>query len=214
MKSRRIQSSSHKNTGHSDSTQGNIMRPNKLRIPEELNDLVGLVGGALRDEYEAGAAGADDALHLGGEARGEERLVEARGEGEVEGGVEEGEVVGVGAGDERRRVEDLDGGDVVDAEGGEGVGLVAGAGGDAEDAGVVAEEGEVTEEEGEGVDLGRPEARGAEAEGALVGGDVEARGEVAGGAGEAEVAVGDARVGRAEEEEEECERSHCDRCAR
>lgn len=54
------------------------------------------------------------------------------------------------------------------------------------------------------MDLDLPEARGMEAEVALLSGDVEARGEVAGGLGEVEVrlgqrAAGDAGVGRAEE---------------
>jgi len=127
--------------------------------------------------------------------------------------------VRISAADERGRFEDLDAGDFVDAEAVERVDLVAGAGGDAEDVGVVAEEGEVAEEDGEGVDLGLPEARGAEAEVALLGGDVEARGEVAGGLGEAEVRLkrrvgGDAGVGRAEEEEEEREGGYCNRGAR
>ena len=132
----------------------------------------------------------------------------------------------IGAADERRGLEDLDSGDIVDPEAAERGDLVAGAGGDAEDAGVVVvvggsggeEEGEevVAEEEGEGEDLGGPEARGLNAQGALLGGDVGARGgEVARGFGEAEVrlpgrVVGDTRVGRAEEEEEEREGGYCD----
>jgi len=96
---------------------------------------------------------------------------------------------------------------------------MASAGGDAEDVGVVAEEGEVAEEDGEGVDLGLPEARVAEAKVALIGGNVDARGEVAGGLGEAEVrlarrVVGYAGVGRVEEEEEEREGGYCNRGAR
>lgn len=120
-----------------------------------------LVGPTLRDEDEADAAGPDDALHLGGEAGREECLVEAGGEGEVEGVVEEGEVVWIGACDEGRGVDELDAGDVFDAEVGEGGDLVAGAGGEAEDPGVVGEEGEVADgekEEGEGVDLAVPVA--------------------------------------------------------
>ena len=72
----------------------------------------------------------------------------------------------IGAADERRGLEDLDAGDVVDAEEAERGDLLAGASGDAEDAGVVegggAEEEVVAEEEGEGEDLGGPEARGGE----------------------------------------------------
>lgn len=110
---------------------------------------------------------------------------------------------------ERRRLNDLDAGDVINAEAVERGDLVAGAGGDAEDLGVVAEEMEVAEEEGERVDFGCPEARGAEAKGFLIGRDVGARGEVARGFGETEVGfawriVRDTRVGGAEEEEEEC----------
>nr|CAD1837748.1 unnamed protein product [Ananas comosus var. bracteatus] len=41
------------------------------------------------------------ALHLGGKPHGEERVGEAKGEGEVEDAVEEGGIVGVGAADER-----------------------------------------------------------------------------------------------------------------
>ena len=86
----------------------------------------------------------------------------------------------IGAADERRGLEDLDAGDVVDAEAAERGDLVAGASGDAEDAGVVegggAEEEVVAEEEGEGEDLGGPEARGLNAQGAVLGGDVGARG--------------------------------------
>lgn len=125
----------------------------------------------------------------------------------------------IGAADERRRLEDLDAGDLVDAEAVERFDFMASAGGDAEDVGVVAEEGEVAEEDGEGVDLGLPEARVAEAKVALIGGNVDARGEVAGGLGEAEVrlarrVVGYAGVGRVEEEEEEREGGYCNRGAR
>ena len=119
----------------------------------------------------------------------------------------------VGAADERRRVDELDAGDVLDAGGRERGDLVAGAGGDAEDAGVVAEEAEAAEGEedggGEGLDLGVPVARGPKALVLLVEGRVGARGgEVAGGFGEAKVGLewgvgGDAGVGGSEEEEEE-----------
>lgn len=173
----------------------------------------------FRHEDKARAARLDHALHLCSEARREECFVESSGEGEVERAVEEREVVRIGAADERWRFEDLDAGDFVDAEAVERVDLVAGAGGDAEDVGVVVEEWEVAEEDGEGVDLDLPEARGVNAQVALLGGDVEARGEVAGGLGEAEVrldrrAAGDAGVGRAEEEEEERQGGYCDRGAR
>lgn len=122
--------------------------------------------------------------------------------------------MGIGAADEGRRVNQLHAGDILDAEIGNGHDLVAGAGGDAEDLGVVAEETEIAdggEEVGEGLEVVGPVARGPEARVLLVGGEVGAReGEVAGGFGEAEVRFGrrvrrDAGVGGAEEEGEEGE---------
>lgn len=51
----------------------------------------------------------------------------------------------IGAADERRRFEDLDAGDFLDAEAMKRLDLVTGAGGDAEDVGVVMEDLEVAE---------------------------------------------------------------------
>lgn len=62
----------------------------------------------------------NDALHLNYEASGEEGLVESGGEGKVKGGIEEEEVVGIGARDEGRGVDELDSSDAVDAEAAEG----------------------------------------------------------------------------------------------
>ncbi|KAK7275075.1 hypothetical protein RIF29_16182 [Crotalaria pallida] len=116
--------------------------------------------------HQAHAARPHGALHLRGESRREQRVVEPRGEGEIKRGFEERQVVRIGAADERRGVHELDAGDILDAEIVDGHDLVAGAGGDAEDLGVVAEEAVVDErgeEEGEGVEGLVPEARGPEA---------------------------------------------------
>ncbi|KAK7261055.1 hypothetical protein RIF29_27358 [Crotalaria pallida] len=128
--------------------------------------LLHLTIATLLHQHQAHAARPHGALHLRGESRREQRVVEPRGEGEIKRGFEERQVVRIGAADERRGVHELDAGDILDAEIVDGHDLVAGAGGDAEDLGVVAEEAVVDErgeEEGEGVEGLVPEARGPEA---------------------------------------------------
>lgn len=133
--------------------------------------------------------------------------------GQIKDAVEEWEVVGVGPVHQRRRVHQLDGSDVGESHLGQGHGLVAGAGGDAEDFGVVVKKAEGPEEGAVGGDLRLPGVGGPEAVVHVVeGGEAAGRG-VAGGSGEGDRRWGmdrdaGAGVGVLEEEEEDGERGY------
>lgn len=106
--------------------------------------------------------------------------------------------MGISSAHERRRVDQLDAGDVLDSDLGQGSDLVAGAGGDAEDAGVVVEVGEGfegEEEGGEGLDGFEPFVGGPEAVVFLGEGGARAVGVVAGGFWVWAVCVGASEVG-------------------
>lgn len=104
------------------------------------------VPAAVHGDVEHGdAAGAQRALHLGGEAVRVQRVVEDVGELEVEGGVGEGLRVEVAAGDERRRRGQVDAERAPDAHLAQRGHLLAQARADAERAGRVGEEALVPE---------------------------------------------------------------------
>ncbi|RXH89925.1 hypothetical protein DVH24_032282 [Malus domestica] len=119
--------------------------------------------------------------------------------------------MGIRPAHQRRRLEELNSGDVGNAQLGQRHDLVAGAGGDAEDLGLVVQETHLikcAKEVGEGVDLVLPGLGGPEALVLLVEREDDARRGVAGGFGEAEVGLRgrvrrDAGVGGFEEEEDE-----------
>ena len=204
---------SHYNPRHSQPSQRHIHGAKKPRIPKQRGKLLHLLDPTLLHRHRQYPAGPHRPLHLRRELRRKQRLFQPRAEPEVEHVIKEGQVVGVGPAHERRGLDELDAGDVSDAEMGECHDLVAGAGGDAEDLGVVVEEVDVVEgveEEGEGTDVIAPRGGGPEALVLLVERDVVTGSVVAGVPGEAELrlwgGIGcDAGVGGLEEEDDEGE---------